>query len=52
MRVKARVVGNTLVVEGGVSLPEGAEVEVVVRAVGVEVDDEFELAHQEADVTS
>lgn len=56
MRMKARVVGNTLVVEDGVSLPEGAEVEVdVVLHVpeGVEVDEEtareLELAHQEAD---
>lgn len=34
MRVKARVVGNTLVVEKGVPLPEGTEVDVVLRAVG------------------
>lgn len=56
MRVKARVVGNTLVVEAGVSLPEGAEVEVDVllrSEDSVEVDEatakELELAHREAD---
>ena len=34
MRVKATVVGNTLVVEDGVPLPEGTRVDVVLRAVG------------------
>jgi hypothetical protein len=34
MRVKARVVGNTLVMEKGVPLPEGTEVDIVLRAVG------------------
>ncbi len=32
MRVKAIVVGNTLVVEDGVPLPEGTRVDVVLRA--------------------
>ncbi|MDP2273244.1 MAG: hypothetical protein Q8N23_13185 [Archangium sp.] len=38
MRVKATVVGNTLVVEDGVPLPEGTRVDVVLRAVGDEAD--------------
>ncbi len=33
MRVKATVVGNTLVVDTNVGLPEGARVELVMRAV-------------------
>lgn len=33
MRLKATVVGNTLVVEDGVPLPEGTRVDVVLRAV-------------------
>ena len=33
MRVKATVVGNTLVVADGVPLPEGTRVDVVLRAV-------------------
>lgn len=37
MRVKATVVGNTLVVDSDIGLAEGARVEVVLRAVG---DDE------------
>lgn len=36
MRLKATVVGNTLVVDSEVGLPEGARVEVVVRAEGAE----------------
>ena len=39
MRVKATVVGNTLVVDSNVGLPEGARVEVVLRAVNE--DDEL-----------
>ena len=38
MRVKATVVGNTLVVEDGVPLPEGTRVDVVLRAVGDDSD--------------
>jgi hypothetical protein len=38
MRVKAVVVGNTLVVRDGVSLPEGTEVEVVLRRATVAAD--------------
>ena len=38
MRVKATVVGNTLVLEEGVSLPEGTRVDVVLRAVGADSD--------------
>ena len=38
MRVKATVVGNTLVVEDGVPLPEGTRVDVVLRAVGEDAD--------------
>lgn len=34
MRVKATVVGNTLVVDSDIGLAEGARVEVVLRAVG------------------
>ncbi len=55
MRVKATVVGNTLVPDGDLELPEGTRVEAVLRIIddGVEVDDEtaaeLELGHQEAD---
>lgn len=56
MRVKATVVGNTLVVDNDVHLPEGARVEADLQMLetdGVEVDAdtaaELELAHQEAD---
>jgi hypothetical protein len=57
MRVRATVVGNTLVVDNDVQLPEGARVEADLQMVddgeGVEVDAEtaaeLELAHQEAD---
>lgn len=38
MRVKATVVGNTLVVEEGVPLPEGTRVDVVLRASGDDAD--------------
>lgn len=38
MRVKAVVVGNTLVVEDGVPLPEGTRVDVVLRAAGDDTD--------------
>lgn len=38
MRVKAIVVGNTLVVEDGVPLPEGTRVDVVLRAVEDDAD--------------
>lgn len=47
--------GNTLVMDAGVSLPEGAEVEVdvLLREESVEVDEatarELERAHEEAD---
>lgn len=34
VRVKATVVGNTLVVEEGVPLPQGTRVDVVLRAAG------------------
>lgn len=36
MRVKATVVGRTLVLDGGVGLPQGARVELVVRAIRVD----------------
>ena len=57
MQVKATDVGNTLVVDEDVHLPEGARVEGELQVVdggeGVEVDDataaELELAHREAD---
>lgn len=56
MRVKATVVGNTLVVDDDVHLPEGTRVEAELQLVdseGVVVDAataaELELAHQEAD---
>lgn len=34
MRAKAKVVGNTLVLEENLALPEGAEVDLVLRVVG------------------
>lgn len=34
MRAKAKVVGNTLVLEENLALPEGAEVDLVLRIVG------------------
>ena len=47
MRVKATVVGNTLVVEDGVPLPEGTRVDVVVLRV-VEADsDGWDLSDDE-----
>lgn len=56
MRVKATVVGNTLVVDDDVVLPDGARVEGELRLVepgSVRVDAEtvaeLEKAHQEAD---
>lgn len=57
IRVKATVVGNTLVVDNDVQLPEGARVEAELQMLddgeGVEVEAEtaaeLELAHQEAD---
>lgn len=53
MRVKATVVGNTLVLEDGVTLPEGTEVEVLTRDEGVHIDDataeELAEAMKEAD---
>lgn len=53
MRVRARVVGNTLVLEDGVTLPEGTEVEVLTSDEGVQIDDaaaaELAEAMKEAD---
>ncbi len=53
MRVKATVVGNTLVLEDGVTLPEGTEVEVLTDDEGVHIDDataiELAEAMKEAD---
>jgi predicted phage tail protein len=57
MRVRATVVGNTLVLDNDLQLPEGARVEADLQMVnddeGVEVDAEtaaeLELAHNEAD---
>ncbi|MEW5743794.1 MAG: hypothetical protein AB1938_33085 [Myxococcota bacterium] len=55
MRVKATVVGNTLVLEEGVTLPEGAEVEVLLGDEGgASIDDataeELAQAMAESDV--
>jgi len=47
MRVKATVVGNTLVVEDGVPLPEGTRVNVVLRAVGDEDAESWDLSDEE-----
>lgn len=57
MRVTATVVGNTLLLDQDVQLPDGARVEAELRLVengeGVVVDDEtaaeLEQAHKEAD---
>lgn len=53
MRVKATVVGNTLVLEDGVTLPDGTEVEVLTGDEGVHIDDatadELAEAMKEAD---
>lgn len=57
MRVTGTVVGNTLVVDSDLLLPEGSRVEgdlqVLEAGAGIEVDaetvKELELAHQEAD---
>jgi hypothetical protein len=53
MRVKATVVGNTLVLEEGVTLPEGTQVEVLTSDEGVHIDDataaELAEAMKEAD---
>lgn len=38
MRAKAKVVGNTLVLEDNLALPEGAEVDLVLRVVDGDVD--------------
>lgn len=47
MRVKATVVGNTLVVEDGVPLPEGTRVDVVLRAAGDEDSEGWDLSDEE-----
>lgn len=44
MRAKATVVGNTLVVDGEVGLPEGARVELVLRAVGTEDESTWDVS--------
>ncbi len=47
MRVKATVVGNTLVVDSDVGLPEGARVEVMVRAVANDDESTWDVSDED-----
>ncbi len=47
MRVKATVVGNTLVVEGDVPLPQGSRVELVLRAVNEDDESTWDVSDQD-----
>ncbi|MDP1917507.1 MAG: hypothetical protein Q8L14_14800 [Myxococcales bacterium] len=47
MRVKATVVGNTLVVDPDVGLPEGARVEVMVRAVANDDESTWDVSDED-----
>jgi hypothetical protein len=47
MRVKATVVGNTLVVDSDVGLPEGARVELVLRAVGEDDESTWDVSDED-----
>lgn len=47
MRVKATVVGNTLVVDSDVGLPEGARVELVLRAVGDDDESTWDVSDED-----
>ncbi len=47
MRVKATVVGNTLVVEGDVPLPQGSRVELVLRAVNEDDESTWDVSDED-----
>jgi len=47
MRMKATVVGKTLVVDSDVGLPEGARVELVLRAVGEDDESTWDVSDED-----
>jgi hypothetical protein len=47
MRVKATVVGNTLVVDSDVGFPEGARVELVLRAVNEDDESTWDVSDED-----